>query len=90
MNCAKHSMTERQKFLHLLALVIEDLPTSAIDAAIRTGYQASATLLGNVRIGRAMNLPHLLKLIEVGMPDFRIPEELLPAAPARSGMPLFH
>jgi hypothetical protein len=28
-------MTERQKYLRLLSIVIEELPTSAIDAAIR-------------------------------------------------------
>ncbi|MDO7851593.1 hypothetical protein [Hymenobacter convexus] len=82
-------MTERQKFLHLLAAVIEDLPTSAIDTAVRAGYEATTTMLANVRMGRVMNLPHLVKLIEVGLPEFEIPESLRPAAPAPAGVPLF-
>jgi hypothetical protein len=76
-------MTERQKYLHLLAEVIEDLPTSAIDAAVRAGYAASTTQLSNVRMGRAMNLPHLLVLISYGLPDYHIPEHLLPVVPTR-------
>lgn len=82
-------MTERQKFLHLLAEVIEDLPTSAIDAAVRDGYQASTTMLGNVRMGRVMNLPHLVALIGYGLPDFVIPAHLLPAEPQRATGALF-
>jgi hypothetical protein len=81
-------MTERQKYLRLLSLVIEDLPTSAIDTAVRTGYEASTSMLNNVRIGRVMNLEHLVALIGFGLPDFSIPEELLPV-PARAAAPLF-
>lgn len=81
-------MTERQKYLRLLSMVIEDLPTSAIDTAVRAGYAAPATMLANVRIARVMNLEHLVALIGYGLPAFQIPEELLPA-PARSAMPLF-
>jgi hypothetical protein len=77
-------MTERQKFLHLLAEVIEDLPTSAIDTAVRDGYKASTTMLGNVRMGRVMNLPHLVALIGYGLPSYIIPAHLLPIeAPQR-------
>lgn len=75
-------MTERQKFLHLLALVIEDLPTSAIDDAVRDGYEATGSMLGNVRIGRVMNLKHLMALIGYGLPGFQIPAQLLPASKA--------
>lgn len=71
-------MTERQKYLHLLAEVIEDLPTSSIDTAVRAGYAASTMLLSNVRMGRAVNLPHLVALIKYGLPDYRIPAHLLP------------
>jgi hypothetical protein len=81
-------MTERQKYLRLLSMVIEDLPTSAIDTAVRAGYPAPATMLANVRIARVMNLEHLVALIGYGLPEFQIPAELLPA-PARSAMPLF-
>ena len=72
-------MTERQKYLRLLSIVIEDLPTSAIDALIRTDYEASASMLNNVRIGRVHNLTHLAALVRVGVPKFQIPTELLPA-----------
>lgn len=82
-------MTERQKYLRLLSIVIEDLPTSAIDTAVRAGYEASTTMLANVRIGRVMNLEHLVALIGFGLPDYQIPSELLPTAPAPIGAPLF-
>ena len=76
-------MTERQKYLRLLSIVIEDLPTSAIDALIRKEYEASASMLNNVRIGRSHHLGHLVALVGVGLPTFSIPTELLPApAPA--------
>lgn len=71
-------MTERQKYLHLLAEVIEDLPTSSIDTAVRAGYAASTVILSNVRAGRVMNLPHLLALISYGLPGYQIPAHLLP------------
>jgi hypothetical protein len=77
-------MTERQKYLHLLAEVIEDLPTSSIDTAVRAGYAASTMILSNVRMGRAMNLPHLVALINYGLPGYQIPTHLLPKASALS------
>lgn len=72
-------MTERQKYLRLLSIVIEELPTSAIDAAIRAGYGAPASMLNNVRIGRVHNLEHLTALVRFGLPKYQIPAELLPA-----------
>jgi hypothetical protein len=72
-------MTERQKYLRLLSIVIEDLPTSAIDALIKTDYQASASMLNNVRIGRSHQLGHLVALVRIGLPTYQIPAELLPA-----------
>lgn len=77
-------MTERQKYLHLLAEVIEDLPTSSIDTAVRAGYAASTMILSNVRMGRAMNLPHLVALINYGLPGYQIPTHLLPKVSALS------
>lgn len=71
-------MTERQKYLRLLSIVIEDLPTSAIDVAIRDGYAAPASRLNNVRIGRVHNLEHLVALVRYGLPAYQIPAELLP------------
>jgi len=76
-------MTERQKYLRLLSIVIEDLPTSAIDALIRDDYKSSASMLNNVRIGRSHHLGHLVALVRIGLPNYQIPAELLPApAPA--------
>jgi hypothetical protein len=39
---------------------MEDLPISAIDALIRKDYEAPASMLNNVRIGRSHNLAHLV------------------------------
>lgn len=72
-------MTERQKYLRLLSYVIEDLTTAAVDTAVRAGYEASTAMLNNVRIGRSMNLKHLVALVGFGLPDYHIAEELLPA-----------
>jgi hypothetical protein len=81
-------MTEKQKFYRLLSLVCEDLPTSAISDAIAGGYKVNAVQLIHVRQGRTINLPHLVKLIEVGLPAFDIPEYLRPATPAPAGASL--
>jgi hypothetical protein len=76
-------MTERQKYLRLLSIVIEDLTSSAVDAAVRADYPAPTSMLNNVRIGRVMNLEHLVALVRYGMPKYQIPADLLPApAPA--------
>ena len=53
--------------------------TSAIDALIKTDYQASASMLNNVRIGRSHQLGHLVALVRIGLPKYQIPAELLPA-----------
>lgn len=79
-------MTERQKYLCLLAEVIDNLLTSAIDKAILAGYSASSVLLANVRVGRAMNLPHLIALVRYGLPNYQIPIHLLPVALSRSSV----
>jgi len=86
-NCTNHAMTEKQKFYHLYAEVCEQLPTSAIDALVRSGFsEASSVQLVQVRQGRQINLPWLIKLVEVGLPSYQIPDELRPA-PAE--VPLF-
>lgn len=72
-------MTERQKYLRLLSYVIEDLTTAAVDTAVRDGYEATTAMLNNVRIGRNMNLKHLVALVGYGLPSYHIAEELLPA-----------
>lgn len=86
-------MTEKQKFHHLYAEVCEMLPTSAIDALIRSGFpEASSVQLVQVRQGRQLNLPWLVALIRVGLPHYEIPAEWLPAAvpPVVAPQPLFH
>jgi hypothetical protein len=75
-------MTERQKYLRLLSLVIEDLPSDSVDTAVRDGYAAKTSMLNNVRIGRVMNLEHLVALVGYGLPKYQIPAELLPAPAA--------
>ena len=83
-------MTDKQKFYHLLALVCETLPVTAIDALVRTGFDEARTVqLMHVRQGRQISLPWLVKLVEVGLPDFTIPAELYPAAPVAAGLALF-
>jgi hypothetical protein len=81
-------MTEKQKFYRLLSEVCERLPTSAINDAIAGGYNANAVQLLHVRQGRTINLPHLVALIKHGLPDFQIPEQLLPAIAERTPVPL--
>ena len=75
------SMTERQKYLTLLGLVIEDLPGNAVDATLRAGYSASSDLLNEARTSRLMNLEYLVALVDFGLPHYQIPPELLPAEP---------
>ena len=72
-------MTEKQKYYRLLSMVCEDLPIGAINQAIASGYDVTATRLMHVRQGRINHLGHLVKLIELGLPKFHIPAELLPA-----------
>lgn len=83
-------MTEKQKFYHLYAEVCESLPTSAIDALIRSDFkEASSVQLVQVRQGRQINLPWLVALVRVGLPTYAIPAEWLPAAPVAIPQPLF-
>lgn len=48
---------------------------------MRAVYEATTTMRNNVCIGRVMNLEHLVALIGFGLPEYQIPEELLPIAP---------
>jgi len=82
-------MTDKQKYYYLYAEVCETLPIGAIDLLVRSGFEeASARTLITVRQGRLINLPLLIKLVEVGLPDYNIPEFLRPA-PAAAAAPLF-
>jgi hypothetical protein len=80
-------MTERQKYLRLLSIVIEELPSNAVDTAVRAGYSAPTSMLNNVRTGRVMNLEHLVALVRFGLPQYQVPAELLPAP---APQPLFN
>jgi len=72
-------MTEQQKYFRLLSFVYGPLPTSAIDKVIAGGYPLGSTALAQVRVGRTINLPALVALVQAGLPDFEIPAEVLPA-----------
>ena len=81
--------TDRQKYYLLMAMVCEELPTSAIDTLVRNEHDATAAQLTAVRQGRKIELPWLIDLVKVGLPKFEIPAELLPAAPVPVTVPLF-
>ncbi len=84
-------MTPKEKYFGLLSLVCEKLPTSAIDALAKKDYPLGSTALAQVRIGRTINLNALVALVQVSLPDFSIPDELMPAEPEPelSTAPLF-
>lgn len=75
-------MTEKQKYYRLQSHVCEQLPTSAIDLLLQRGYPLGSIALMQVRNGRTINLPALVALVQVALPEFEIPTELLPAEPA--------
>lgn len=66
------------RYYHLMALVCEDLHTSAIDALVRAGHPATTAQLTAVRQGRKIDLPLLIDLVRIGLPKYLIPAELLP------------
>ena len=72
--------TDKMRYYQLLALVCEDLHTSAIDALVRKGHKASTATLTAVRQGRKIDLGLLLDLVRIGLPEFVIPAEVLPVA----------
>lgn len=74
--------TDKMRYYQLLALVCEDLHTSAIDALVRKGHKATTSTLTAVRQGRKIDLGLLLDLVKIGLPAYQIPAELLPAVPA--------
>lgn len=71
-----------------MALVCEDLATTAIDTLVRKGHTATASQLTAVRHARKANLGWLIDLVREGLPHFLIPAELLPATPARISTPV--
>lgn len=90
-NLSNSSMTSKQKYFRLLSHVCEALPTSAVDAVLRADrdYPLGATALAQVRVGRTINLKALVALVRASLPDFQIPEELLPAPAEKLEAPLF-
>lgn len=71
------------KYYQLMALVCEDLTataTKAIDSLVRAGHEASSSQLTAVRVGRSPNVAWLIDLVRVALPQFQIPEEVMPAA----------
>ena len=84
--------TDKQKYYQLMALVCEDLPTTTkiVDTLVRAGHEATSGQLAAVRWGRNISLAWLIDMVRVGMPDYSIPEELLPAPAKPAGVPLFH
>jgi hypothetical protein len=87
-------MTEKQKYYHLLGEVCEDMPSSAVDSAIRAGYgqehKSASTRLHHVKQGKVASLTDLVALIRYSMPDYQVPAHLLPeAAAAPVEVPLF-
>jgi|GEM_PF-2340209 len=81
--------TDRQKYYYLMSLVCEDLQgaTRAIDFMIRSGHVATSAQLTAVRVGRSPNLAWLIDLVRECLPQFSIPEEVLPAATAAKASP---
>lgn len=76
-------MTDKQKYYHLLGEVCEDMPSSAVDSTIRSGYgreyASASTRLHHVRQGKVASLPDLVAMIRAAMPAYEIPAHLLPA-----------
>ena len=88
-------MTEKQKYYHLLGEVCEDMPSSAVDSAIRAGYgqehKSASTRLHHVKQGKVASLADLLALIRYAMPGYEVPAHLLPdEASAAQPTPLLH
>ncbi|WP_400194085.1 hypothetical protein [Hymenobacter sp. B81] len=73
------TLTERQKYFYLVAETIEALSPEVVERAVRNGAPEKFSQLENVRIGRSPNLPKLITLIEIGLPDYSIPAHLRPA-----------
>ena len=74
-----------------MSLVCEDLPASASDTLARSEHPATYEQLRAVRQSRKIDLPWLLDLVRVGLPDFSIPAEVLPVAtPAKVGVPVLN
>lgn len=76
-------LEEKQKYYLLLAMVCMKLPYYAVDNAIRADYgkqyRNATNRLTNVKVGRIADIKDLCALIKHSMPEFDIPNRLLPA-----------
>jgi hypothetical protein len=72
-------MSEKQRFYALQALVCDALPYYAADMTVKAGYPATLTRLQNVKASKVISLADLVAMVQHSLPDFKIPEHLLPA-----------
>ncbi len=77
--------TDKQKFFHLLGDVCEDLPVDVAFPVWSAGFHhIPANRLQLIRIGKVVDLPALVIIIQACLPDFKIPTEYnIPAVPAK-------
>lgn len=62
--------TEKQKFFHLLAEVVEDLPSDVSLQMWNAGHQIRPLRLNNIRYGRTIDLEALVLIIKTCLPAF--------------------
>jgi hypothetical protein len=79
--------TNKQRYFLLQALVCEKLPFYAVDEAVKKGlgseFKSASVGLQNVKLGKVPSaLSTLIEMIRLTMPDFEIPDILLPMAVA--------
>ena len=73
-------LTDKQKYFYLIAEVCEKLTIEAVTQAVKSGHPAPLGTLTNVRTGRTPNLPVLVDMVTMALPDYEIPTHLLPNA----------
>jgi len=82
--------TNEQRYYVLMALTYGRIPPAVVDKLVLKGHPANSTQLNAVRLGRsANNLPWLIDLTRVGLPDLEIPAELMPVEAATEAATLF-
>jgi hypothetical protein len=73
-------MHEDEKFYGLLALVCRKMPHYAVQMTLDAGRYKHhpRQFLHDVKRGRTLDLPALVAIVTHSLPDFKIPEHLLP------------
>lgn len=73
-------MHEDEKFYGLMALVCRKMPHYAVQMTLDAGQftDQPRQFLHDVKRARTVNLPVLVALVRHSLPDFEIPEHLLP------------